>query len=242
MVPYAGPPPPSGVVQWMFCVGSLMSHALQCTQFCALMCRLFLPLPSSASTYSYTPAGQKRASGPAYTGRLTTSGMPGLRSRRCTGWSWSCSVPERNTLVVRSKVTSPSGLGYSMGLWLAAGSVASWSGLLRKVQGDSSSGFMMYVSRAALSRPGSSPQWKPGLMLRSQNSSFATHDSLTLVSYCSTSTTPSGSFASSAKTASAASMPVFIAVCVPLILGTLTKPAEQPISAPPGKLSLGMDW
>jgi hypothetical protein len=35
--------------------------------------------------------------------------------------------------------------------------------------------------------------------------------------------------------ASAASMPDFIAVWLPLIRGTLTKPAEQPISAPPGK-------
>ena len=36
--------------------------------------------------------------------------------------------------------------------------------------------------------------------------------------------------------------PDFIAVCVPLILGTLRKPAAQPTSAPPGKVSLGMDW
>jgi hypothetical protein len=30
-------------------------------------------------------------------------------------------------------------------------------------------------------------------------------------------------------------LPVFIAVWVPFTLGTLTKPAEQPIKAPPGK-------
>ena len=35
--------------------------------------------------------------------------------------------------------------------------------------------------------------------------------------------------------ASAASIPDFIALWDPLIRGTLTKPAEQPISAPPGK-------
>ena len=37
-------------------------------------------------------------------------------------------------------------------------------------------------------------------------------------------------------------MPDFIAVCVPLILGTLRKPAVSPISAPPGNTSLGIDW
>src|SRR3546814_5295086 len=42
-----------------------------------------------------------------------------------------------------------------------------------------------------------------------------------------------------AKADSAASMPDFIAVCVPLMRGTLTKPAEQPISAPPGKARVG---
>ena len=44
---YAGPPPPSGTVHWMFWVGSLMSQALQCRQFCALMCSRSCP-PSSA--------------------------------------------------------------------------------------------------------------------------------------------------------------------------------------------------
>lgn len=41
---------------------------------------------------------------------------------------------------------------------------------------------------------------------------------------------------------SAASMPLFMAVCVPLILGTFIKPGLQPIRAPPGKVSLGTDW
>src|SRR5207248_10948035 len=34
---------------------------------------------------------------------------------------------------------------------------------------------------------------------------------------------------------------VFIALCEPLMRGRLTKPAEQPIRAPPGKASLGID-
>ena len=37
-------------------------------------------------------------------------------------------------------------------------------------------------------------------------------------------------------------MPDFIAVCVPLIFGTLRKPAASPTSAPPGKTSFGIDW
>jgi hypothetical protein len=37
-------------------------------------------------------------------------------------------------------------------------------------------------------------------------------------------------------------MPVFSALWLPLMRGTFTKPALSPISAPPGKLSLGTDW
>lgn len=44
------------------------------------------------------------------------------------------------------------------------------------------------------------------------------------------------------KALSAASMPLFMALWVPLILGTLRKPGLHPISAPPGKVSLGMLW
>ena len=38
-----------------------------------------------------------------------------------------------------------------------------------------------------------------------------------------------------AKMVSAATIPDFIAVWLPLILGTFRKPAEQPISAPPAR-------
>ena len=37
-------------------------------------------------------------------------------------------------------------------------------------------------------------------------------------------------------------MPVPIALCTPLMRGTLTKPAAQPISAPPLKVRRGTDW
>lgn len=43
------------------------------------------------------------------------------------------------------------------------------------------------------------------------------------------------------KMASEANMPLFIAVCVPLILGTFKSPGLQPINNPPGKVSLGID-
>ena len=44
------------------------------------------------------------------------------------------------------------------------------------------------------------------------------------------------------KTDSAASIPLFMALCVPLIFGTFMKPGLQPIRQPPGKVSLGMLW
>lgn len=50
------------------------------------------------------------------------------------------------------------------------------------------------------------------------------------------------SFVNWLKMASEASMPLFIAVCVPLILGTFMSPGLQPINNPPGKVSLGIDW
>jgi hypothetical protein len=43
------------------------------------------------------------------------------------------------------------------------------------------------------------------------------------------------------QAASAASIPLFMALCVPLILATFTKPAEHPSKAPPGKFSFGTD-
>lgn len=45
-----------------------------------------------------------------------------------------------------------------------------------------------------------------------------------------------------ANAASAASIPDFIALCVPLIFGTFKNPAVQPIKQPPGKVSFGMAW
>ena len=48
-------------------------------------------------------------------------------------------------------------------------------------------------------------------------------------------------FSNASATASAASIPDFIAACVPLIFGTLRNPAASPSSAPPGNVSFGID-
>ena len=51
MFGYVGPPLPSGVTQFMFCAGSLISQVLQCTQFCALITnRGFLPESSRTTS------------------------------------------------------------------------------------------------------------------------------------------------------------------------------------------------
>ena len=47
---------------------------------------------------------------------------------------------------------------------------------------------------------------------------------------------------SASKIASAAVIPDFIAVWVPLIFGTLRNPAVSPTSSPPGNVSFGIDW
>src|SRR5450830_212384 len=104
-----GPPPPSGVTQTMFWVGSLMSQVLQCTQFWALICRR--SLLSAFLTNSYTPAGQYRASGPAYLARFTFTGTEASFSVRWAGWFSAWLVLLMNTLDRRSKVSLPSGLG-----------------------------------------------------------------------------------------------------------------------------------
>ena len=51
----------------------------------------------------------------------------------------------------------------------------------------------------------------------------------------------SGASLSASNALSAANMPDFIAVCVPLIFGTFNMPAVSPTSTPPGNASFGMD-
>ena len=53
------------------------------------------------------------------------------------------------------------------------------------------------------------------------------------------SSSPSASANRASAAASAANMPDFIAVWLPLIFSGLRKPASSPISAPPGKTSFG---
>ena len=52
----------------------------------------------------------------------------------------------------------------------------------------------------------------------------------------------SADFVTNSKALSAASMPDFIAVCVPLIFGTLRKPGLHPAKQPPGNESFGTDY
>ena len=79
-----------------------------------------------------------------------------------------------------------------------------------------------------------------GSALWTSFSSLAIQLSRTAASY-SISASASRPAAMAAAMDSAASMPLFIAVWLPLMRGTLTKPAEQPISTPPGKVSFGID-
>ena len=58
----------------------------------------------------------------------------------------------------------------------------------------------------------------------------------------SASTSPCRPAAMAAAAASAAAMPEWIALWLPLIRGTLTRPAAQPSRAPPGKATSGIDW
>ncbi len=67
----------------------------------------------------------------------------------------------------------------------------------------------------------------------------AQHHSLARISQFSTFFASLPSF-KAVNASSAAMMPLFIAVCVPLIFGTFRKPAEQPMRAPPGNASWGM--
>ena len=79
-----------------------------------------------------------------------------------------------------------------------------------------------------------------GLTLRTRYRSLPTAESRQPFSY-STSSSLARPAPSAAATCSAASMPVPIALCTPLMRGTLTKPAAQPISAPPAKVRRGTD-
>ncbi len=79
-----------------------------------------------------------------------------------------------------------------------------------------------------------------GLTLRTRYRSLPTAESRHEFSY-STNSSLVRPAPSAAMTCSAASMPLPIALCTPLMRGTLTKPAAQPISAPPAKLKRGTD-
>src|ERR1700694_2694504 len=85
----------------MIWYGSLMSHALQCTQLAALICSRRPPRPSSTS--SYTLAGQKRSHGLPNSRAQRCAQMLVSATFRCTGWFSSCVLPAKNTNDTRSR-------------------------------------------------------------------------------------------------------------------------------------------
>src|SRR5437762_3511726 len=88
--------------------------------------------------------------------------------------------------------------------------------------------------------PAHNPHLSPGFTLRTLYRSSKTHDLRNASGYEVSSSLARPSL-SAANAASAASMPVFIALCEPLMRGRLTNPAAQPINAPPANDSLGTD-
>ncbi len=88
--------------------------------------------------------------------------------------------------------------------------------------------------------PVHSPLAIQGLKLRAVWSSSYNHESRKASGY-SLSASLARPAASAAAAASAASMPLLIAAWLPLMREATSMPASSPISAPPGKSSLGMD-
>jgi len=80
-----------------------------------------------------------------------------------------------------------------------------------------------------------------GLKLRTVCSSLRIHDRSNACLY-STSSSPARPALIAAAAASAASMPLFMALWLPLMRGTFSRPAESPSSTPPGKYICGIDW
>lgn len=74
-----------------------------------------------------SPAGQNRCSGPSNFAKFTSPGTESSLSVRWAGWSWSWLVPVSATDDSRSKESSPSGLGYAIGVHSEAGRNALWS-------------------------------------------------------------------------------------------------------------------
>ena len=121
----SGPPPPSGrhpddVLGRVLDVAGLAVHAVLGVD---LQPRRARPpsrfrtpqQDSSASRARRKPSGSRR------------SGTAGSLSVRCAGWSSSWLVLETNTEESRSKVSTPSGFGYAIGVQSDLGRSVSWS-------------------------------------------------------------------------------------------------------------------
>src|SRR5690606_38984319 len=141
------------------------------------------------------------------------------------------------------KVSTPSGLGYSIRACLAAGSSEAASVLpcLSVPKGEKPNSVLHHMSRPPSPMPTTVPNRdQSGLTLRTFFRSLPMSLPRQACSYEASSSWLRPAAIASA-TCSAASIPDSTALCEPLMRGTLTKPAEQPISAPPGKDSFGTD-
>src|SRR5690606_11282265 len=146
----------------MISYGSLISQALQCTQFAELICSRRAPLESC--TISYTPAGQKFSHGLPYSRVQRSTQMDVSCTFKCTGCDSSCTLPAKNTEARRSRGGSDrsrqprSGEAYSSSRLSCDQSCS-----LRSVQG------VLPFSKAstpAFNMPTYKPPLKPGLKLR----------------------------------------------------------------------------
>src|SRR4030095_10055114 len=156
----------------MISYGSLMSHALQWTQFAALICKRRPPWPSA--TISYTPAGQKFSHGLPNSLVQRVTQIEVSCTFRWTGCASSWTLPAKNTEASRSRggnERSPqprSGEVYSSSF-----SSADQSSSLRIVQGTCP---LSSETMPALNIAKYKPRLNPGLNLRTACSSRCTDE------------------------------------------------------------------
>src|SRR5690606_38313038 len=151
----------------MISYGSLISQALQCTQFAELICSRRAPLESC--TISYTPAGQKFSHGLPYSRVQRSTQIEVSCTFRCTGCDSSCTLPAKYTDASRSRGGSVRSTQPRSGEANASRrSSADQSAELRRVQGVLP---LSSASIAAFTIAKYKPFLKPGLKLRTSRSS-----------------------------------------------------------------------
>src|SRR5215469_3373286 len=209
--------------------GSLMSQALQCTQFAALICSRRPPLPSS--TISYTLAGQKRSQGLPYSRVQRPAQMLVSATLRCTGWFSSWELPAKNTNDTRSRGGSVRSPQWRSGaVYASSFSRRDQSALLCSVHGDLPA---VSVSQPALRSPLHKPRLNAGLKLRTRSSSRPPGEARQRAS--------KPRLSRFSARCSPASDPQRSAWCTPLILAKLSVPPASPTNIAPGISRVGVD-